>query len=54
VETSELSTALIKAIGDGAEAVSMQRKAKELAELCGKAGGRVLACKKIVDALENL
>ena len=49
----ELSRALMRVLGDGDEAVSMSRKARELAEIAGKVGGRVKATEKILEILER-
>lgn len=43
----------MKVLGDGDEAVQMNEKAKELAAICGKVGGRVKACATIISILEN-
>lgn len=53
VDAWELSRALMKVLGDGGEAVKMNEKAKELAAICGKVGGRVKACETIISILEN-
>ncbi|CAG8958973.1 hypothetical protein HYFRA_00012130 [Hymenoscyphus fraxineus] len=53
VDAWELSRALMRVLGDGDEAAKMNRKAKELALVCGKVGGRVKACETIISILEN-
>lgn len=53
VDAWELSRALMKVLGDGDEGVQMNQKAKELAAICGKVGGRVKACETIISILEN-
>ena len=52
MEAGELSRALMRVLGDGAEAMKMKEKAKELAGISGKAGGRKKACEKIIEILE--
>jgi hypothetical protein len=52
VERNELSKALMRVLGDGQEAISMKKKAKELAEIAGKVGGRRKAVEKIVEFLD--
>jgi UDP:flavonoid glycosyltransferase YjiC (YdhE family) len=52
IEADELSRALMRVMGDGKEAALMKAKAKELAEVTGKVGGRVRACEKIIEILE--
>lgn len=47
VESGELSRALLKVLGPSTEAVGMRKKAKQLAEVTGKVGGRKKACEKI-------
>jgi hypothetical protein len=53
VEAGEVSRALMRVLGDGEEALSMMQKAKQLAEISGRVGGRVKACEKIVELLEH-
>jgi len=52
VESGELSRALYKVLGDSAEAAGMKKKAKALADIVGKVGGRKKACEKILELLE--
>lgn len=52
VEAVELSRALMRVMGDGKEAAAIRMKAKELAEITRKVGGRVRACEKIIEILE--
>ncbi|TVY46445.1 Glycosyltransferase sdnJ [Lachnellula occidentalis] len=54
IEAGELSRALSRVLGDGKEASSMRYKAKELAEISGRVGGRVKACEKIIELLERI
>ncbi|TVY20796.1 Glycosyltransferase sdnJ [Lachnellula arida] len=51
VEAGALSAAFSRVLGDGEEASNMRRKARELAEISGKVGGRVKACEKIIELL---
>jgi UDP:flavonoid glycosyltransferase YjiC (YdhE family) len=53
VEANELSKALMRVMGDGKEATTMKLQAKELASIAGKVGGRVKACEKIIELLED-
>jgi hypothetical protein len=53
VDAWELSRALMRVLGDGDEAVKMNQKAKELAEICGKVGGRAKAAQKVIKILES-
>ena len=53
VESQELSQALLKVLGDGVEAVQLKQRAKELAEISGKVGGRKKAFDKIIEILEG-
>ncbi|KAH6679088.1 hypothetical protein B0J14DRAFT_290540 [Halenospora varia] len=53
VEAEELLSALLRVLGDSDKAMTMKRKAKELAEISGSIGGRVKACEKIIQILEN-
>lgn len=53
VESKELSTALMRVMGDGDEAERMKARAKELANITGKVGGRSKACEKIIEILES-
>jgi UDP:flavonoid glycosyltransferase YjiC (YdhE family) len=53
VDAWELSRALIRVLGDGDEAVQMNQRARELAALCGRYGGRLKACEKIIEILEG-
>jgi UDP:flavonoid glycosyltransferase YjiC (YdhE family) len=53
VEAVELSGALMRVMGGGEEAARMEARAKELAEITRKVGGRVKACEKIVEILEH-
>lgn len=43
----------MRVMGDGEEANLMKAKAKELAEITGRIGGRVKACEKIIGILET-
>ena len=53
IEKQEFSQALTKVLGDGIEATQMKQKAKELADISGKVGGRKKAFKKITEILEG-
>ncbi|KAL2069622.1 hypothetical protein VTL71DRAFT_14301 [Oculimacula yallundae] len=53
VEAWELSRAFLKVLGDGEEASQLAIKARELAEICGRVGGRKKACEKIVELVES-
>ncbi|KAH7346493.1 UDP-glucoronosyl and UDP-glucosyl transferase family protein [Rhexocercosporidium sp. MPI-PUGE-AT-0058] len=53
VEAWELSRAFLKVLGDNEEASQMALRARELANISGKVGGRKKACDKIVELLEN-
>ena len=53
VEGQELSQALMKVLGDGIEAAQMKQRAKELAYISGKVGGRKKAFEKIVEILKR-
>ncbi|KAI9744296.1 MAG: hypothetical protein M1818_002448 [Claussenomyces sp. TS43310] len=53
VEGHELSHALMKVLGGGIEAAQMKRKARELAHVSGKVGGRKKASRKILEILEG-
>ena len=53
-EAAEFSEALMKVVGGGEEARSMVRKAQELAAICDKAGGRKIACQKILEEINNV
>jgi len=45
---------LLRVLGDGPEARRITEKARYLAEVTGKYGGRKKACEKIVQLLGNL
>lgn len=53
VEAWELSRAFLKVVDDSEEASQMALKARELADISGKVGGRKKACNKIVELLES-
>jgi hypothetical protein len=53
VESGELSRALLKVLGDDPAAARMKQKAKELADVTGRIGGRKRACEKIGELLET-
>lgn len=53
VEGQELSQALMKVLGNGIEAARIKQKAKKLADISGKVGGRKKAFEKIVEILES-
>jgi hypothetical protein len=53
VKSGELSQALLKVLGDGPDASRMNEKARELAEVTGRIGGRKRACEKIIELLEK-
>ena len=53
VQAGELSRALMRVLGDGKEGAMMKVKARELAELAGKAGGRRKACEKIIEFMDG-
>jgi UDP:flavonoid glycosyltransferase YjiC (YdhE family) len=53
VEGQELSQALLKVLGDGVEATQTKEKAKQLAAVSGKVGGRKAAFDKIIEILES-
>ena len=44
----------MRVLDDGEGALSMKQKAKQLAEISGKVGGRVKAAEKIVELLESV
>jgi len=52
VEASELSRAFLKVLDDSEEASRMVSRARELADISGKVGGRSRACDKIVELLK--
>lgn len=52
VEATEFSRALLRILDDGEEASRMSVKAKELAVIAGKVGGRKKASEKIIELLE--
>ncbi|KUJ12323.1 UDP-Glycosyltransferase/glycogen phosphorylase [Mollisia scopiformis] len=51
VEADELSQALLKALGNDHEATRMREKAKELAMISARPGGRRKACEEIIGIL---
>ena len=53
VNSVELSSALMRVMGNGEEATRLKAKAKDLAVVAGKIGGRVKACEKIIEILET-
>ena len=53
VEGRELSEALLKVVVGGSEAARMKQKAKDLADISGRAGGRKKACERILQILES-
>ncbi|KAK0120064.1 hypothetical protein ONS95_011477 [Cadophora gregata] len=53
VEGLELSRAFLKVLDDSNEASQMASRARELADISGKVGGRKRACEKIVELLES-
>ena len=53
VKSKELSTALMRVTGGGEEATRIKAKAKGLAKIAGKVGGRVKACEIIVEVLKT-
>ena len=53
VNSGELSRALQRVLGDNPDATRMKEKARELAEVTGKIGGRKRACEKIIELLEK-
>jgi UDP:flavonoid glycosyltransferase YjiC (YdhE family) len=53
VESGELSRAVLKVLGDSPDSVRMKQKARELAEITGRIGGRKRACEKIIELLET-
>jgi len=53
VKSEELSSALLRVLGDTPNANRMKEKARELAEITGRIGGRSKACEKIIELLEK-
>lgn len=53
VEAWELSRAFLMVLDDSEEASRMALRARELADISGKVGGRKKACEKIVELLES-
>lgn len=53
VERTELSTALLRVLGDSEEASSMRDKAKELGVVVKSAGGRTKAVEKIEELIKT-
>lgn len=51
VESRGLSLSSLKVLGHSTEAAGTRKKAKELAEITGKVGGRKKACEKIIELL---
>lgn len=49
MDASELGKALMRAVGDGEEAIRMRARAKALAEENKQYTGRVLACDKVLE-----
>ena len=54
VGSVELSTALMRVMGESEKAARMKVKAEEFAEKAGEIGGQVKACEKILEILTIL
>ncbi|KAE9380566.1 glycosyltransferase family 1 protein [Stipitochalara longipes BDJ] len=54
VKSEELFRALLKVLGDNPDATLIQERARELAGVTGRIGGRKRACEKIIELLESL
>ena len=53
VEAGEFSKAILRVVDEGEEAKSMRRKAKELAAIAVKAGGRTRAAERIIEEISK-
>ncbi|KAH7410788.1 putative UDP-glucoronosyl and UDP-glucosyl transferase [Cadophora sp. MPI-SDFR-AT-0126] len=53
IEAGELSRAFLKVLDDSEEASQLALRARKLADISGKVGGRKRACAKIVELLES-
>lgn len=53
IEVGELFRSIMRVLGEGEQAVEVRQRARELATICNRYGGRKTVCDKIVEILES-
>jgi UDP:flavonoid glycosyltransferase YjiC (YdhE family) len=53
VEAGELFRSIMRVLGEGEQALGIKQRARELAIICNRYGGRRRACDKIIAILER-